>query len=509
MTKTMLLATAAGFAALTAAQAADIPVKAKPVQFVKICPLYGDGFYYIPGTQTCIKVGGKVQLDIGWNANGGRTVNYTGTNGSNDRSSIELTNRGRADVAMDARSDTQYGVLRSAFLMHFQNQDAVESMNTARAFIQWAGWTFGRIKSYQDTFALTDTWNISTGQTNSDTGSNGVVSLAYTWDLGAGVTWDVGADDRRTKPLINLSNTKSLVIGSEAVDAHESEQWPDFYSALHADETWGFLAASGGIHNVNASYYTGNGLAGSPFAGFISCGVTGGAATQAGTSLCGHASDKIGYFAQLGGDYKLPMMGPGDHVGAGIRYAVGATGFGSGSQLMSPALFGPGNNAAIGYTSDGVFVNGSGIELTTSWTAQAAYEHYWIANLSTDVFGGYARVLYDGRAQTYFAGALCGAAGTGAVAQAEFSVGGHAGVNDCNPSYSFLEAGSKTTWRPTPELAISAQAEYVQIWSGFNGAATIITAPSAASRPTGAYTFGNQGIWAAFFRIARTFNTLE
>ncbi|MGB7257197.1 MAG: porin, partial [Pseudolabrys sp.] len=28
---------------------------AKPVQYVKICSLYGAGFYYIPGTDTCIK----------------------------------------------------------------------------------------------------------------------------------------------------------------------------------------------------------------------------------------------------------------------------------------------------------------------------------------------------------------------------------------------------------------------------------------------------------------------
>jgi hypothetical protein len=501
----MLLATAAGFAAMTAAQAADMPVKAKAVQYVKICPLYGDGFYYIPGTQTCIKVGGKIQLDVGYNANGGKNPDYAGVFGSNDRTGIMLTNRGRADIAMDARSETQYGVLRSAMLMHFQNQDAVESFNTARAFIQWAGWTFGRIKSYQDTFAFNDTWQIITAQTNSDTGANGVVSIAYTWDLGAGVTADIGADDRRTKPLINLSNAKSLVIGSEGVDSHEVEVWPDFYGALHMDEAWGFLAFSAGVHNVNAGYYQGNGLAGSPFAGFVTCGVNAGA--LAGTDPCGHPGDKIGYFAQLGGDYKIPNAG-GDHIGAGIRYGVGATGFGSGSNVSSPALFGTGNTAAIAFTSDGVFVNGSGIELTTSWVAQAGYEHYWMPTLSTDIYGGYTKVTYDAQAQTYFAGALCGAAGTGAVAQGEFSVG-HGATNDCNPSFAYLEAGSKTTWRPMPDLAFSFEAEYVQIWSGFNGAATIITAPTVTSRPIGAYTFGNQGIWVGMMRIARTFNTLE
>ena len=49
MVKSLLLGTAAGLFAVAGAQAADMPVKAKPVLFVKICTLYGDGFYYVPG----------------------------------------------------------------------------------------------------------------------------------------------------------------------------------------------------------------------------------------------------------------------------------------------------------------------------------------------------------------------------------------------------------------------------------------------------------------------------
>ena len=60
MVKSLLLGTAAGMIAVAGAQAADMPVKAKPVEYVKICTLYGAGFYYIPGTDTCIKIGGYV-----------------------------------------------------------------------------------------------------------------------------------------------------------------------------------------------------------------------------------------------------------------------------------------------------------------------------------------------------------------------------------------------------------------------------------------------------------------
>ena len=63
MVKSLLLGSAAGLVALTGAQAADLPVKAKPVEYVKICTLYGVGYYYIPGTDTCIKIGGYVRFE--------------------------------------------------------------------------------------------------------------------------------------------------------------------------------------------------------------------------------------------------------------------------------------------------------------------------------------------------------------------------------------------------------------------------------------------------------------
>ena len=50
MVKSLLLGSAAGLVAVSGTQAADLPVKAKPVEYVKICTLYGEGFYYIPGT---------------------------------------------------------------------------------------------------------------------------------------------------------------------------------------------------------------------------------------------------------------------------------------------------------------------------------------------------------------------------------------------------------------------------------------------------------------------------
>src|ERR1044071_5065322 len=67
LAKSLLLGSAAGLVAVAGAQAADLPTrKAAPVDYVRICSVYGPGFFYIPGTDTCIKIGGKAELDIEW-----------------------------------------------------------------------------------------------------------------------------------------------------------------------------------------------------------------------------------------------------------------------------------------------------------------------------------------------------------------------------------------------------------------------------------------------------------
>ena len=69
MVKSLILGSAAGLVAMSGAQAADLPVKAKAVEYVRICSLYGAGFYYIPGTDTCIKLGGYLRADVVVNTN--------------------------------------------------------------------------------------------------------------------------------------------------------------------------------------------------------------------------------------------------------------------------------------------------------------------------------------------------------------------------------------------------------------------------------------------------------
>ena len=117
--KSLLLGTAAGLLAVAGAQAADMPVKAAPVQYVKICSLYGDGFYYIPGTDTCLKMGGYVRVQAEYNMGGGGVPvgDSAGGEAAQGRFTRDLTNdinyRVRGAISWDVRQQTEYGTLRT------------------------------------------------------------------------------------------------------------------------------------------------------------------------------------------------------------------------------------------------------------------------------------------------------------------------------------------------------------------------------------------------------------
>ena len=82
MVKSLVLGSAAALVAMGGAQAADLPVKAKAVEYVKICSLYGAGFYYIPGTDTCIQFSGYLRVDVLANSNVDDTGNVSGQAGA-------------------------------------------------------------------------------------------------------------------------------------------------------------------------------------------------------------------------------------------------------------------------------------------------------------------------------------------------------------------------------------------------------------------------------------------
>src|SRR5471032_2803718 len=120
MVKRLILGSAASLLALGGAQAADLPVKAKAVEYVRICSLYGAGFYYIPGTDTCIRIGGAIRLDVAFH--GGiydAPFWQGGANGAQLWTQNWYQNRERLNLTEDTRTATEYGVLRTYANLQF------------------------------------------------------------------------------------------------------------------------------------------------------------------------------------------------------------------------------------------------------------------------------------------------------------------------------------------------------------------------------------------------------
>src|SRR3569833_1525073 len=111
--KSLILGSAAALLAGAGAQAADLPIKAKAVEYVRVCSLYGAGFYYIPGTDTCIKLGGYLRAEMAINTNSDYNWQSSGVAGARNRYSNYYTWRAREDLNIDTRTATEYGVVRT------------------------------------------------------------------------------------------------------------------------------------------------------------------------------------------------------------------------------------------------------------------------------------------------------------------------------------------------------------------------------------------------------------
>src|SRR6201994_617902 len=113
MIKTLVLGSAAGLVAMSGAQAADLPVKAKAVEYVRICSLYGAGFFYIPGTDTCIKIGGYLRAEVNFNGGNSDGPFWSGDPGGRGRYVNLYNDLARMALTIDTRTQTEYGVVRT------------------------------------------------------------------------------------------------------------------------------------------------------------------------------------------------------------------------------------------------------------------------------------------------------------------------------------------------------------------------------------------------------------
>ncbi len=140
--KSLLLGSAAALVAVSGARAADAVVVAEPepVEYVRVCDVYGAGFFYIPGTENCLKIGGYVRYQMNYN-----DLDWTETDvGPHDYRFWKLA---RFAPSFDVRSETEWGTLRAFAEVEFDwnsytwnaanvGTGAAQSTNLNHAFIE-------------------------------------------------------------------------------------------------------------------------------------------------------------------------------------------------------------------------------------------------------------------------------------------------------------------------------------------------------------------------------------
>jgi Porin subfamily len=507
-TKNLLLAGAASIVTVGTAHAADLPVKAKPIEYVRICSTYGDGFYYVPGTDICLKLGGYLRAEADVNAGGTLTPGVGPVVAGNrdfvdNRESQTLVERTRILWTLDARTQTEYGTLRSYSRTGIQwtTGDSVNAGSGAsayidRAFLQFAGLTAGRAVSFFDIYSF----SLHSHQTNiigSDSGGTGINLFAYTAELGAGISASVSAEERtsRDKPIINTVGTAGFFnianannLGTGTLSSQGGQTLPNFVANLRIDQGWGAVQASVAAHKVTPAYYsTGTGAG----AGGAALSVGGGAG---GLQSLGHPSDEWGFAGTIGTVLNVPWSA-GDTFGLQFVYGVGASSYvgqGQGSFVRYS-----GTNVGLGFETDGVYgPQGSALELTTGWSVTAGLEHHWDPKWRTSIYGGYEKFDYDGSAVAMLcAGLAPGGAGSAANA------GGFTPTN-CNPDFSFWQVGSRTVWNPVRELDLGVDILYNKLNSAFAGPVTLSANGTA---PAGPYTAKDTDVVSAVFRVQRNF----
>jgi hypothetical protein len=483
----LVLASVGSAAAPLSAAAGDLP--ARPAEHLAACALAVGGFYQVPGTHTCLRISGYTRIDYGWNTTSVQLPQTGGPAGAQDRTVDSYQTRHRLLLQLDSRTPTPEGTLRAVGRFYVSNQDQSEVVGASRAFIQWAGFTIGRAPSSSYIYGFSESWrHISQQQNQPPSGEGGVNQISYAFDLGHGITLSLGVDERQTKPVTNLSDGTALRVGSDPVNSYSGQWRPDVHLDLKTRQEWGHINTNVIVHNVSATYYGAQTSAGGVAAGLpVVCAPP----AQPGMTQCGHPGDRLGWTIAGGGEVKVPFADQTDRIGFFALYAQGKIG---GQALASQALFGSGNRLAVGWMSDGVFVNGSRIELTTAWAAGLGYEHAWSPTFSTAIFGAYEGVRYNRTATTYF----CGLDGAAAIANITFA-------NCGSPSWSFFQGTVNARWSPASHFELIAEAWYVKVSSGFEGAATLNGA-SAGQRPAGPYIISNQSLRGVSFRAVRYLN---
>lgn len=245
-TKSLLLGSAAALFAVSGAYAADAVVVAEPepMEYVRVCDVYGAGFYYIPGTETCLRVGGYVQYDIGigdalgitsWDK---KDLAEDGILDENDT----YWKRARVSVQLDARSETELGTLRGYVELRFNDDqtftnaggfsDQTQSWEINHGYIELGGFRVGKTDSLFSTFT-----GYAGGVINDDFvfyGPFDTNQISYTYTGGNGFSAAIALEEGGTGDLYTIDSYVPHVVGGVSF----TQGWGGVSAVVGYDSVW-------------------------------------------------------------------------------------------------------------------------------------------------------------------------------------------------------------------------------------------------------------------------------
>jgi hypothetical protein len=251
--KSLLFGSAAAMMVVTGAQAADLPT-AEPVEYVRVCDAFGTGFFYIPGTDTCLKISGYARYEAHWVEDD-----------ADDPEFNNFTTRVRGEVQFDARTMTDMGLLRSYIALRgtigpsdFGSDGGYgDGFNIDKAWLSLANdtgtLTAGHHGSFFDFFG----GNAMNTRIGGDDPTLSTNLLAYTFAIGNGVSASISVEDNHYRRYgIGFTTTMSgtmTITATVSTGTSEGQELPDFVANIRVDQGWGSAQIMGAVGRVGSA----------------------------------------------------------------------------------------------------------------------------------------------------------------------------------------------------------------------------------------------------------------
>ena len=225
-TRLFLKGAAAALCVMAGSQTA-VANDAEPVEYVRVCDAYGQGFFYIPGTETCLKIGGYLRHEIA----AGDDV-YWGGNVDGP------TGKTRASLRFDARNDTEFGTLRSTIEARIEQRSSGPRSYVAEALIELGGFSVGLADS------LFANWTWAAGNVVYDDviyySGDRTMQVSYTQDFGNGFSAMIGAEEGTGS--WELETTDALGVKQrDWFDLKATGRVPHLIAGVKYEQDWGTL----------------------------------------------------------------------------------------------------------------------------------------------------------------------------------------------------------------------------------------------------------------------------